>query len=72
MMDSLHVCCRIKYACVDSLIWDFLDLQPVDGLLLAGLSTLAQGMPLKNKEGYLKIYIKLGPDLENSFKVFYI
>lgn len=43
-----------------------------DGRLLAGLSTLVQGVPLKNNEGYLKTYIKLGPDLENSFKVFYI
>lgn len=64
------MCCSIKYACVDGLIWDFINLQPADGLLLAGLSTLAQGMPLKNNEGYLKTYIKLGPDLENSFKVF--
>jgi len=58
MVDSLHVCCRIKYACIDCLIWDFLDLQPVDCLLLAGLSTLVQGMSLKNNEGYLKTYIK--------------
>lgn len=26
MGNSLHVCSRIKYACVDGLIWDFLDL----------------------------------------------
>lgn len=54
MVDSLHVCCRVKYACVDGLIWDFLDLQSVDSLLVAGLSILAQGKPLKNNEDYLK------------------
>lgn len=71
MVDTLHVC-RINYACIVDVIWDFSDLQTADCLLLAGLSTLAQGMLLEKNENNLKSHIKLGFNLKNSFSVLYI